>query len=77
VKKKITFQFSGYTGWDMLYGILPERTQASLIARRLLNKTYKNVDVEETIFILKMPRASYEVTRFDGKNVQLVQVASE
>lgn len=77
MKKKITFQFSGYSGWDMLYGVLPERTQASLIARRLLTSTYKDVDVESTIFVVKMPRASYEVARFDGKKVQLVQVASE
>lgn len=61
MKKTITFAFSGYSGIDVALGILPERWQAKVVAKRLLRDTYKGLDLAATRLVVQMPNSAYAV----------------
>lgn len=55
------FRFAGFAGWESLYSFLPEKWQASYIAKRLLGSIYKGINCKETPLIICMPCGSYRV----------------
>lgn len=71
VVKEITFRVHGFTGWDVFLGLLPERWQARLIARRLLRESYRGLDLGQVRLVVLLPRGAYRVLD-DAGRVELV-----
>lgn len=67
MQKDLSFRVHGFTGWDVLLGLLPERWQARVIARRLMRSVYRGVDLEQLRVLLLMPRGAYRVLDSAGR----------
>lgn len=69
--KTLFYNFAGFTGWDLIYYLAPEPTQARKIAQALLKGMYKGIDLEATPLIVVMPHGQWRVTSKHGR-VELV-----
>jgi len=69
--KALFYTFSGFTGWDMIYYLAPERLQARAIAQALLRGIYKGLDVDGTPLTIVMPHGQWRVKTEHG-HVELV-----
>lgn len=68
--KELTFSFTGFTGLDVLRYLLPETWQAKHVARQLMLKVYKGIDLDKTPLFVRMPYNVYRVIDQKG-NVEV------
>lgn len=72
--KKIVFNFSAFTGWSLLYNMLPKSMRVRRVARsmvKMLTDGQGNPpDVKGTPVILNMPFGSYRLTDLKGGTEQ-------
>lgn len=65
--RPMNYRFRGWTGKDRKYETLPERRQAHLVAKMLLDSTWKGADPIKTPLYIYMPEAIYRMIDSTGK----------
>lgn len=71
MSRAMYFNFSGYSGWSVLWALFPKSCQTRWIARawvRALREASKQQpDLEATQLVIQLPWGSFRIVSHDGK----------